>query len=71
MTKCIIGLGLDRRYPSSKIVIFVYKPESRLKGLHDSFSNLLSWLRVPSYFAEDISTGEYANMIRTLQMDQM
>ena len=35
----------------------VYWPESRVEGLHDSFSNLLSWLLVPLCWADDIFTA--------------
>ncbi len=41
------------------LLALVYKPESRTEGLHDSFSNLLSWLKVPSRPADDISTGTH------------
>lgn len=41
---------------------FVYKPESRMEGLHDSFSNLLSWLRVPSCSVDDIITRSHTGV---------
>lgn len=44
---------------------FVYKPESRMKGLHDSFSNKLSWMSVPSWPVDDISTGSHAHRLHT------
>lgn len=45
---------------SGLLVGFVYKPESRMEGLHDSFSNLLSWLKscsVDDIFPEHHGAG--------------